>query len=90
MECAECERLQMRYESLTFAVARVKSALGIAERSYDGDAIERLRGEARDVNEKQQEARAAVARHQQSVHQQGKAALAAGAALAATSLPIPE
>lgn len=77
MECAECESLQHRYESLTFAMARTRSELAIVEKLYDADAVERLKAEAQRIAAEQSQAREAVARHQETFHRSGKLSLAA-------------
>ena len=74
MECAECDNLLSRYESLTFAAARKESSLQIAERTYDLAAVERLTVEVHDLAAKQRDARAALAGHRTSVHQSTVAA----------------
>ena len=69
MECAECDNLLCHYESLTFATARIESTLEIANRMYDVEAVQRLTLEAYHLAAQQRDARAALARHRNSVHQ---------------------
>ena len=68
MECSDCVNLSGRYEWATFDVSRVQSALDVAERMSDFEAIQLLTMEACRLNSRQRDARAALATHRDTVH----------------------
>jgi hypothetical protein len=78
MDCAECDNLMWRCDSLARAADRTETALEIADRTFDVTGTRRLTIEANFLTESLCDARAALAKHRQGSHVIGQLAYAAG------------
>jgi hypothetical protein len=78
MECAECDNLMWRCDSLARAADRTETALDIADRTFDVTGTRRLTIEAQFLTESLYDARATLAKHRQASHSVAQLAYAAG------------
>lgn len=71
MGCSECDDLLTQYEEATFASARAKSKLQIAQWMHDLPTVETLVLEARRLAARQRNAHAALRKHRDTSHRIG-------------------